>query len=78
MAGAAAGHDLRAIPFEILRGGGGMETKNKNVWGVFREKNIMSGGGLENLPFRPPEDLKWNSPNAKLLHRTNAHSLNVS
>ena len=36
---------LSANPFEILRGGG-LETKNKNVWVGVREKNKMHGGAL--------------------------------
>ncbi len=35
---------IRAIPFEILNGGDGME-KNKNMWGVLHDKKIMCDAG---------------------------------
>ncbi len=70
---------IRAIPFEILSGGGG-ETKNKNVWGGVRDKNkilkdftsTMSspkgelkicGEGRQNFPLRPLQDLNSLVPN---------------
>ena len=38
---------FRAIPFEILGGGGVLETKNKNVWGDRPRKNkIKYMGGV--------------------------------
>ncbi len=51
-----------------------MGKNNKNVargprkksvagWGGGLGKNKNMGGGRQNFPFRPTQDLKWNSPN---------------
>ncbi len=52
---------LRAIPFEILRGGGmgkniwgSGSRKNQNMWVGVGEKNKTMGGGPRNFPFCPP------------------------
>ena len=51
---------IRAIPFEILRGGQ-TGNKNKNLEGGVREKNVW-GGVRDFFQSVPPEDFKWNSP----------------
>ena len=39
------------------------------MWGWSVKKLRYVGGGRQIFPFRPPQDLKWNSPNAKRLKR---------